>query len=342
MARNIFTLIFIFFFIQTAFAQVRSIGNSPRETRPTPVNGAAVRVPTDTLWHSYFQWGSVAHPPFYIEDFGYMAGNNEFGDRQKAQVFLSNISLVVEECIVWFGAKEINSNNQASRVRVHVMNLGGTGVNAQGATTTAPNQILATAEIPATQIDTGWIDGSWNQVWNIVSFTSPPTVTGNFAVSVDFTTLAAGDTAALAHSTEGTGNQFGDRSWEQWDDGRWFSFGAPEQQGGWEADIALGIFPIVQSAAAIKADKEIAKIFYAYPNPMRGSGFVFVELLEPSTVSVEVLDITGKSFFVNQYQISAAGKSTIQVDVSSLPSGSYYYKLKVGESEFVKKIVVIN
>ena len=239
----------------------------------------------------------------------------------------------IEKAIVWFGIKELTSNNANSKVVVKVYNLNGTGTNSTGTGQSAPGTSIATADLLAADIDT--------MGWNIVSFTNPVLVTNDFAAGVDFTKLAPGDTVALFSSIHGGGNMYWDLAWEQWSDGSWYSFGV-DQPMGWDIDLQLGIFPIVNVDVSgmenIKNEK--FKLYQNIPNPFSNTSHVFYELTEAAPVSLEVFDLTGKSMTIINAGFQSAGKSLIKIDASDYPAGIYHYTITIGDQRSTKKMVV--
>jgi hypothetical protein len=326
-----FLLIHVFLFCAyAAFAQ--KVASKPTHVL-TPYNTSHLRLPTDTLWGQLDQWESAIYIP--LETGGYLAGNNGFGDLQKAQAFQIQNQFILEKCILWFGAKKLESNNPNSNLEIKVLTLNGPGINAQGATPNmAPNTVLGTTTLPATAIDTA------QGFWNIVTFGTPVTINGNFAVSVDFSTLADGDTATLVHSDDGQGNVFNDLSWEQQSDNVWVSF-AYDGPGGWGIDVQLGIFPIGEEVVGIdKSGNQSFKLYPVFPNPISGNGYIFYELNVPAKVSVEIMDMTGKVLATYEQGDKPVGKSMLEIDASGLNNGTYLYGIRIQDQVMFKKLVI--
>jgi hypothetical protein len=328
--RKIYLTFALMFFVQICFGQ-KVVSDSKSVQIPT--NSSHFRQFNDTLWGQFDQWSSAFYSP--VDTGGFLAGNNGYGDLQKAQAFQIQDRFSIEKCILWFGAKKLESGNPNSNVLVKVMTLDGPGINAQGQTpNSAPNTVLATATLPAADIDTT------QGFWNIVTFSNPPTLNGNFAVSVDFSALADGDTATLVHSQDGQGNVFNDLSWEQQSDSVWVSF-AYDGAGGWGLDVQLGVFPIGEEIVGINESGKLSfKLYPAFPNPIKESGYIFYELLEAAEVKIQILDITGRLVGFYNEGLKPAGKSMFEMNASDFNSGMYFFGINIRGQEEFKKIII--
>jgi hypothetical protein len=76
---------------------------------------------------------------------------------------------------------------------------------------------------------------------------------------------------------------------------------------------------------------------YIYPNPVKESLNIFINVKKPATVNVEMLDISGKAVISESYNIS--GQSDIRIDLNDLSQGVYLMKMKVGEEVITKRII---
>ena len=292
------------------------------------------RVQMDTLWGNYSNW-PAADLYFSSTGMGYVLGNNNYGDLQKAQVYINvtGTPMRIKEVILWFGVKKITSGNASSKVMAKTYNINGTGTNASGTNTPAPGASTSSADLLAADIDT--------VEWNIVAFSNPVVVTDDFAVGVDFTMLAPGDTAALMSSIDGGGNVYEDLAWEQWNDSAWHSLASPT---GWELDIQMAVFPIVDTDVTGMKNiiNEDFKLYQNIPNPFSNTSYVFYELTEAAHVSLEVFDITGKSMAVIYEGFKSAGKSMVMIDAHDFPPGIYPYSITIGDRRVIRKMVIFN
>lgn len=78
-----------------------------------------------------------------------------------------------------------------------------------------------------------------------------------------------------------------------------------------------------------------------YPNPTTGNAQLRMDLKLDATVSVEVLDITGKKVLAISDQYYDAGNHVLQLPVSTLPAGLYLVKINNGNTVAHRKLQVI-
>ena len=78
-----------------------------------------------------------------------------------------------------------------------------------------------------------------------------------------------------------------------------------------------------------------------YPNPFNPITKISYELRVTSYVSLKVYDMLGKGVAVLVNQKQNGGRYEVEFDGSNLPSGVYYYKIKAGNFEQVKKMMLV-
>ena len=321
--KKIYLIISLSFLSLTAFSQIAAEASKTIKN-PYFGLGNSSRTLMDTLWGQFHEWprAEVYVAQVNGQNQGYVAGSNNFGDKQKVQIFLNNTPMKIEAVILWFGGIFLQSGDAASKVIAKAYNW---NLN-------SPGNLTSSADLLVDDIDT------LNDSWNIVTFDTPITVTGNFAAGIDLTQVAAGDYVGLFSSEHGGGNVYGDLAWEQLANDSWNTF--KSRYGG--IDVQLGIFPIVDTDVVgiknIKNDK--FKIYQNMPNPFSNTSYVFYELAEAANVSLEVFDMTGKSLLVYNEGFKSAGKSMIEIDATDLPSGIYHYTITIGDQKATKKMVV--
>lgn len=141
---------------------------------------------------------------------GYISGNNNYGDLAKADSFFTAMPMEVNSVAI--GAVVAEYASPASTVQVSVWDGSGAG--------NSPGTRIATETVPIIDLATNLALG--NVSW--IDFTTPATVTGTFYVGIELS-YTPGDTVALAT----TGDRVGPDSvltsaWEQWDNGTWHSY----------------------------------------------------------------------------------------------------------------------
>jgi hypothetical protein len=77
-----------------------------------------------------------------------------------------------------------------------------------------------------------------------------------------------------------------------------------------------------------------------FPNPANEFTNLQFRLDKPDRVEISIFDIMGKQLMINNYGQQLAGYHTYQVNTSDLPSGMYFFTIKVGISQASKKVVV--
>jgi hypothetical protein len=94
-------------------------------------------------------------------------------------------------------------------------------------------------------------------------------------------------------------------------------------------DVPLGI------------DDDHLSISPPYPNPATTQTLVDVVLSKPAKVFVEVNDIVGRKFLIQEESIATSGKHTIAMDVKALPPGTYVVQLRVAGKRTAQKLTVM-
>ncbi|NQT27380.1 aryl-sulfate sulfotransferase [candidate division KSB1 bacterium] len=98
---------------------------------------------------------------------------------------------------------------------------------------------------------------------------------------------------------------------------------------------------IVESSVEEKLLPSRIKLQQNYPNPFNPSTQIEYDVKEACKVSLVVYNLNGQVVkeLVNLYQ--QPGKYTINLDMQEIPSGIYFYKIKMGNFQAVKKMVKI-
>jgi len=122
-----------------------------------------------------------------------------------------------------------------------------------------------------------------------------------------------------------------------------FSSVRNENGGGWfgltsELALELNFDPTV----SIEDNNELNNLSVSQnvPNPFTGSTVVSYNLNEASTVSLQIMDVTGKVISTINEGSQAAGAHNISVDGTSLAVGTYFYTLTAVTYQVTKRMVV--
>ncbi|MDP4173994.1 MAG: two-component regulator propeller domain-containing protein [Bacteroidota bacterium] len=78
-----------------------------------------------------------------------------------------------------------------------------------------------------------------------------------------------------------------------------------------------------------------------YPNPFNPLTIIGYTLAKDSFVSLKLYDILGREIIVLENGFRTAGPHNVKLDGSSLPSGIYIYRLKAGQFNDSKKLVLL-
>jgi hypothetical protein len=277
----------------------------------------------DTIVQTNFANGT---PVIYGATSGYITGSNNFGDKEKAQVFDVTSPVYVQDVIVWFGAKEYVSGNANSKVTVNLRQANGTGTATTGTVNTAPGTLLASKDLLITRIDTSGF-------FNKISFTTPVLVSADYAVGVNFSTLGTNDQVGIVSSTDGDANNT-QLAWEMWSDNTWHSM-----LSAWttaiDGNLDLGIFPI-ECPNLITGVEETENDFMVFPNPATDELTVVCESVVGSPQSVvNILTATGQLVHVSNLTSNIS-----HLDISNLASGIYFVQVMIGEKMSVKRVVI--
>lgn len=252
---------------------------------------------------------------------GYVTGNNGYGDLSKAQYFLVQDAYNIEGAIFWFGGKEVGGDGT---VDLNIYAMDGTANTSNSPTDFGPGTILVSESENMSNIDTS----STLADAHIHMFSAPYTVQSDYAVGFSVANLTPGDTIGMVNSADGDDMGF-NSSYEEWSDGSWYSMYSPDS---WGLDIFFGIFPIVDlSVVGIEEQSFINGVkMEAYPNPASDRVTIAYEL-QNSATDVEILVYNTNGQVVNRQTVVNNGLSNeVELDVTNLTSGVYYYTVMVG------------
>jgi hypothetical protein len=261
-------------------------------------------------------------PTIYGTAGGYLAGNNEYGDLAKMQLFDAT-----------YGAPATGTINGVLLWAPIKADAGGSfDVVIYSDAAGAPGAVLGSTTIQLADVDTtiatGYSVAEGAVLYNVAAMFAVPVAipaSGSFWAGVVLPT-AAGDTIALVSNTDGDFAAGATYTGEFWDDGSFHTFGDPAN---WGLNIALGIFPVVTSTVGLAVNSISAN---AFPNP--ASDVLNITVAEPmSTIAVVGMD--GRTVI----STSVSGTST-SVDVSSLVPGVYYYTIATEKGNIVRNSFV--
>lgn len=97
----------------------------------------------------------------------------------------------------------------------------------------------------------------------------------------------------------------------------------------------------VSSTTGIAGLEHETVVSSLYPNPATTVATATLNLPIAQQVSYHILDLTGKVVATADKGVVAGGRSSLLIDVSTIPSGMYYYKIQIGNKMEVGKLQVI-
>lgn len=282
---------------------------------------------------------------------GFIYGNNVSGNNLRivAQGYdnLNVIPVQVQGVILWFGGQESDlGSSPTSKVVISAYNVipnrsrntNGSGVfnssvnNWPGPATTAG----ATADLMFIDIDT--------LGWNYVAFPTPATFMDDFAVVMDVTPLAAGDTVGLVSDNQNDAANM-DYTWHKiganwYVTDQLFSNPAAPDLGSGGLDNNIAMWAVIEDATGVNEFFNGMKLT-TYPNPVVSKATIEYTLEKASdNVSLFVFDQSGKKVVNNSYSKQDAGTYKVELETSNLAAGNYIYQLRANGRMFTKKFVV--
>ena len=266
---------------------------------------------TDTLGYSKYTMGNETL--YESPNGGFAFGVNGYGDKAKAQEFSLDQSFVLRDVMLKFGAVEFNSGDSSSSVMVNIYNWGGPGVTMFSASdSVAPDSIVASVEIPVYELTD---DGSYS----IADFSSESIVfqaNERFFVSVEFGSVAVGDTLGLFSTSDGDGEE-AYNSWELTAANSWVVIA--QTAFSWNLDLDLAIFPRVDvNDPAGLESIDVSELVSVYPNPC--AEFLEVKQVDRKFDSgrLDIYSSTGQ--LITSQVINPQGN---RIDFRALSSGIY-------------------
>lgn len=332
--KKLYTLSFCLFLLLSlgSYAQTRIAGSvSVPVLSGNPKSGLpGVMMVVDTLVPPSYGSPFMCDTAFRCYDFdyalpvdtGYVYGTSKYNGTECAQKYYATGG--VSEVLVQYGAKAGTSG--ITMAKIYSINP----------LTKGPLAVLGTSNT----VTTGNISLT---AYTKYTFSSPVAVNTSFAAAVVFpTTATSGDTVGVV-STKiycSSGDTLA-----------WINF---PNLGGWKscpraysvpydatANHDLVIYPVIDLATGVGAvsNTNLFSLLGVHPNPASDIVFLDYQLQEPSFVSIEVFDLTGRIIQTFSENVSA-GMHQLGVDVRELPSGQYYYTVKAGNDRLTSKFSV--
>ncbi len=289
--------------------------------------------------------------------YGYTGGGYIYGNNVSTNVLricgqgyqnLNLDPLSISGAVLWFAGQESDAGSSGtSKVVITAWdmaanksyNTNGSGtfnstvLNSPGPTGSAK----ASADLLFSAIDT--------LGFNYVPFATPANFLGDFALVMDVTPLAGGDTVGLVSDSQNDAQNL-DYTWHKigtkWyvTDQLFSNPGSPDFGSlGLDNDIAM--WPVVCDPVSGVSEFYNGMKLTASPNPAVNSTVVEYSLEQNSkNVSLVVYDLTGRKLINNVFENQSAGTYKAELNTANLAPGNYLYQLNANGHRFTKMFVV--
>jgi len=169
-----------------------------------------------------------------------------------------------------------------------------------------------------------------------------------YRVLVNGSSLFADDfTQVIFDVNDNASSTNGDTVWTTQEAFLPFAFSGQEIYIGFNHDandmfiLYLDDIAIVEEENLGFAENVNARFVALYPNPTNSLTNVSYSLAKNSTVSVSVVDVTGKIVYTATEGNKAAGNNKLQIETSALANGAYFINLNVDGKTITQKLSVI-
>jgi|GEM_PF-603447 PKD repeat protein len=215
------------------------------------VSGLSVRKPVgksiDTLHYPLTGTYSL----YVSAQNGYVTGNNEYGDRAKADLFQTSQDYLITGMLIKF-AYAVGGNPD---IQVAIWDNGGSN--------NSPGIIKGSATVSLNTIK----NDVANQQMTYIEFGEPVVVMGPFYAGVVLP-ATTGDTLAIWSNTDGDTDP--GIAWEMWESGDWIPMSSNQS---WGLNLGQAIFPIVNTETPLYAEFSVSDA-----TPQAGQTITFQDL----------------------------------------------------------------
>lgn len=205
---------------------------------------------------------------------------------------------------------------------------------------------LGDQEFSSDQIDTN----STTPVFTVIDFENPVSINSNFVVMIQ--TIAPSEGANLDFISIFS-NQDGDGKGEKRasiiginEQGEMYNADLADLFGGGQSalDIDPMIIPIIEVDATSGVDEYATlnglTLKGAYPSLASENTAIHFAIDKPASVEISIIDMTGRIISTVRQNNMEAGNHTLDLDVSTLPTGSYLYAVSTGTARVAGKLTV--
>lgn len=273
---------------------------------------ASLGTVTDKI--SVVHWEQGQNLAFYVaNDGGYLAGNNVYGDKEKAEFFNKQEFLplnVISGARIAF-AYATGNDEELIELKVLSESFG------------FPTNYMGSAYVTLREIK-----DNADKEWVYFGFEPPIEVLGSVFLSVVLP-QNPGDTVALMTVEKSEVNT----AWEYNADNKWYPYSNPDFS--WNINLAHLIALEIGRYTTIEPSEEVKKGVLVYPNP--ANDLVTIELEQEAIKSVVLIDALGRR--VTAGKVSIDGHKAV-FNVSQLPKGLYVVLVGLENERVSAKILV--
>lgn len=87
-------------------------------------------------------------------------------------------------------------------------------------------------------------------------------------------------------------------------------------------------------------NNELFTVGQNYPNPFNNYTNIPVNFKANTAVNLSVIDLLGKEVFNQNYSEIAAGASTLELNLGSIPTGIYLYTIEAEGMKVTRRMIV--
>lgn len=311
-----FTLsLFFLLFLSSLVAQRSHLVTTDGRTSPIKQQ-ANSRFVADTISPAIF-FDDCAETLFFTEasDGGYVAGTNDFSDKEKAQFlrYDETENYLINGVVGYFALYDNDIADRFISAKIYDVDPA----------TDGPGNLLATTgsiQVQDILLDEVLILATYFPLLEPLAMD-----VADFFVSIDFADIYTAPTGniSLFMTEDGCGDGF--NAWERWDNDDWYAIDE-EDSWGLEAEFFIGaVVETAPSATHNLANKIELNVF---PNPASERINLTYELDKSSEIELVLLDIQGREVLHKVVGSQVVGRNQIAMDLPGLPFGLYVYQLK--------------
>lgn len=96
----------------------------------------------------------------------------------------------------------------------------------------------------------------------------------------------------------------------------------------------------IDNSTSVKTAASFVNSVSVYPNPAKNEAFIKLKLASSANVGYRITDVTGRTLLQQQKGNLLPGEHNIDVDISRLSPGTYWYQVNIGTETQNGKLVV--